>query len=93
MKTRELRIGDLIFSIFKYAILIFTTFVCLVPVVVCVFTAFKSTDEYNSTSVLDLPSSFTYFDNFVEAFTRANMLQGFINTGICLLYTSDAADE
>ena len=91
MKTRELRIGDLIFSIFKYAILIFTTFVCLVPVVVCVFTAFKSTDEYNSTSVLDLPSSFTYFDNFVEAFTRANMLQGFINTGIvlvCVLFLS-----
>lgn len=88
---KEIRIGAILFDIVKYVLLIFTAFVCLVPVVVCIFTAFKTTDEYNSTSVLDLPASFTYFDNFIEAFTRANMLQGFINTGIvlvCVLFLS-----
>lgn len=88
---KEIRIGAILFDIVKYVLLIFTAFVCLVPVVVCIFTAFKTTDEYNSTSVLDLPASFAYFDNFIEAFTRANMLQGFINTGIvlvCVLFLS-----
>ena len=88
---KEIRIGAILFDIVKYVLLIFTAFVCLVPVVVCIFTAFKTTDEYNSTSVLDLPASFAYFDNFIEAFTRANMLQGFLNTGIvlvCVLFLS-----
>ena len=88
---KKIRIGAILFDIVKYVLLIFTAFVCLVPVVVCIFTAFKTTDEYNSTSVLDLPASFAYFDNFIEAFTRANMLQGFLNTGIvlvCVLFLS-----
>ena len=71
--------------VFKYVMLICAALVALVPVCVCVLTAFKTTDEYNSTSVLDLPKSFLYFENFKVAFKEANMLRGFLNTAIVLV--------
>lgn len=90
-QPKEIRIGALLFDILKYFLLIATSIICLVPVVVCVFAAFKSNDEYANTSVLQLPSSFAYLENFVIAFQKANMLQCFINTGItliCVLFLS-----
>ena len=89
MKTKHgepIRVGAVIFEIVKYVLLILTSIICLVPVVVCVFTAFKTEEEYNTTSVLDLPKSFLYFENFKVAIQRANMLRGFMNTGIMLIF-------
>ena len=89
MKTKHgepIRVGAVIFEIIKYVLLILTSIICLVPVVVCVFTAFKTEEEYNTTSVLDLPKSFLYFENFKVAIQRANMLRGFMNTGIVLIF-------
>ena len=89
MKTKHgepIRVGAVIFEIVKYVLLILTSIICLVPVVVCVFTAFKTEEEYNTTSVLDLPKSFLYFENFKVAIQRANMLRGFMNTGIVLIF-------
>lgn len=77
--------GAILFNIFKYVMLTLAAVVALLPVVVCIFTAFKSVDEYNMTSVLDLPASFGYLDNFVVAFTKANMLRGFFNTALVLI--------
>lgn len=74
-----------IFNIFKYVVLILAAVIALVPVCVCILTAFKTTDEYNASSVLDLPKTFTYFENFKIAFTQANMLRGFINTALVLI--------
>ena len=37
------------------------------------------------TTPLTLPNSFAYFNNFVQAFTKANMLRGFLNTCIVLV--------
>ena len=74
-----------IFNIFKYVVLILAAVIALVPVCVCILTAFKTTDEYNASSVLDLPKSFTYFENFKIAFTQANMLRGFFNTALVLI--------
>lgn len=79
------KIGDLFFKILKYASLILASIVALVPVVVCVLTAFKTSEEYQSTSPLDLPASFLNFDNFKEAWSVAKMLTGFKNTGIVLI--------
>lgn len=79
------KIGDLFFNILKYASLILASIVALVPVVVCVLTAFKTSEEYQSTSPLDLPASFLNFDNFKEAWSVAKMLTGFKNTGIVLI--------
>ena len=63
----------------------------LIPVCVCVLTAFKTNEEYAATSVLDMPQSFLNFDNFVTAFEKANMLRGFLNTGLVLIVVLTAS--
>ncbi len=82
---KKRKVSSLIFSIVKYASLILASIVALVPVVVCVFTAFKTSEEYQATSPLDLPVSFLNFENFKEAWSVAKMLTGFKNTGIVLI--------
>lgn len=84
MRTKTSPI-TVIFNIFKYVVLILAAVIALVPVCVCILTAFKTTDEYNASSVLDLPKTFAYFENFKIAFTQANMLHGFINTALVLI--------
>lgn len=74
------RVGGIVFGIFKYVSMILAAVVSLVPVCVCVLTEFKTNDEYAFTSVLSLPKSFLYLDNFKVAFTQANMLRCFANT-------------
>lgn len=69
----------------KYASLIFFSLVAVIPIVSCVITAFKPEKEYNSTNVMQLPSSWTYFDNFKDAFTKAGMGRAFINSTIILV--------
>ncbi len=81
----KMKPATLLFTIFKYVMLILASIVALVPVVVCIITAFKTTDEYNTTRVLDLPKSFLYFENFTIAFEKARMLNGFLNTAIVLV--------
>ena len=78
-------VGGLIFDVFKYVSLILASIVALVPVCVCILTAFKTNEEWETTSVLDLPASFGYFDNFKIAFEQANMLRCFANTAMVLL--------
>lgn len=84
MRTKHSPIS-ILFVVFKYVMLILAAVIALVPVCVCILTAFKTTDEYNTSSVLQLPKSFTYFENFKIAFTQANMLRGFLNTGLVLI--------
>lgn len=83
--TTKMKAGSVIFSILKYLSLILAAIVAIIPVVVCVFTAFKTNEEYEATSVLDLPASFLNFENFQIAIERANMLRCFLNTGIVLV--------
>ena len=78
-------IGGMIFDVFKYVSLILASIIALVPVCVCILTAFKTNEEWETTSVLDLPASFGYFDNFTIAFQQANMLRCFANTAMVLL--------
>ena len=68
----------------KYICLAIASVCALLPVCVCVLTAFKTNEEYAATSVLELPSSFLYFDNFVTAIEKAHMFRGFLNTGLVL---------
>lgn len=84
-KLKALKPGDIIFNIIQYVSLILASLIALIPVVVCVFTAFKTDVEYQATTPLTLPESFGNFSNFVQAFTKANMLRGFLNTGIVLI--------
>ena len=82
---------QIFFEVLKYIILIFTAFASLVPLVVAVFGAFKTNDEFKHTGVLELPESFFNFENFATAWEKGNMLRGFGNTivivGISVLLT------
>ncbi|MGN0299350.1 MAG: carbohydrate ABC transporter permease [Lachnospiraceae bacterium] len=75
----------ILFTLFKYVMLIGAAVVALTPVCVCILTALKTNDEYASSSVLDAPKSWLYLDNFKIAFEQANMLRGFMNTAIVLV--------
>ena len=79
------KIQSIIFEIFKYVSLILAAIVALVPIIVCITTAFKTNEEYANTSVLTLPKSFAYLDNFRIAIEKANMLRCFANTAIILI--------
>lgn len=76
---------SIIFRVFQYLMLIAASLIALIPVCVCILTAFKTTEEYDNSSVLDLPASFLNFENFQVAFERAKMLSGFVNTAIVLV--------
>ena len=77
--------SSIIFSIIKYVSLILASIVSLAPVVVCVLTSFKTNEEYASTTVLEFPESFGYFENFKIAMEKANMLRCFGNTALVLI--------
>ena len=79
-KTRQL-----IVNILKYVLLIFASFVALVPLVSCVITAFKTNEEYANTNVMVLPESWLNFDNFIGAWKQANMGSAFLNSFIILI--------
>ena len=79
------KIGHYLVIIVKYLSLVFFSFVAVLPVVSCVITAFKTEEEYQSTNVMTLPSSWLNFDNFLQAFSRANMGRAFINSIIVLV--------
>ncbi|MBE2998955.1 carbohydrate ABC transporter permease [Nocardiopsis sp. HNM0947] len=69
----------------KYASLFVATAVVLIPLMTLLMAAFKTREEYSTTGPLEPPSSWFNFDNFVTAFTRGNMIEGFINTSIILV--------
>ena len=58
---------QIIWTVFKYFTLILGAFVSVLPVIVCVITAFKTPEEYQSTNVMTMPQSWAYFDNFTQA--------------------------
>jgi multiple sugar transport system permease protein len=71
--------------VLKYASLIVAAIVTLLPLVVIAMAALKTTEEFRTTGPLDPPVDWFNFANFIEAFTRGNMLQGFVNTTIILV--------
>lgn len=85
------KVKKILWAVVKYITLIFGAFVSVLPVVVCVITAFKSPEEYAETNVMTLPKSWTYVENFVQAWKQANMALAFRNSIIilvCVLFFS-----
>lgn len=80
------KIKKIIWIFVKYATLIFGAFVSVLPVVVCVITAFKTPEEYQSTNVMVMPQSWANFDNFIHAWNEANMGLAFRNSLIILVF-------
>ena len=83
--TAMKKTSSIILTVLKYASLVFFSLVALIPVVSCVITAFKTETEYQSTNVMTLPQSWFNFNNFVEAFVKANMGRAFINSLIIMV--------
>ncbi|WP_265521932.1 carbohydrate ABC transporter permease [Oerskovia flava] len=69
----------------KYASLVVASLVAITPIITVVMAAFKTQEEFRTTGPLDPPTSWTNVENFVTAFTRGGMLQGFVNTSIILV--------
>lgn len=79
------KLKKIIWAVVKYFTLILGAFISVLPVVVCVITAFKTPEEYASTNVMDMPQSWTYFTNFIEGWKQANMGTAFRNSAIILV--------
>lgn len=84
-RRKQYSLGFIIWTIVKYASLLFFGFVAVIPIVSCVITALKTEAEYKATNVMTLPENFLNFQNFVDAFQKANMLTAFKNSGIVLV--------
>jgi ABC-type glycerol-3-phosphate transport system permease component len=79
------KVMRVILTVLKYLSLVFFSFVAVLPVVSCVITAFKTKDEYQHTNVMVLPQSWLNFDNFIQAFQKANMGRAFLNSVIIMV--------
>lgn len=79
------KIGKYLLVFLKYFSLVFFSFVAVLPVVSCAITAFKTDTEYQRTNVMVPPESWLNFDNFIQAFQKANMGRAFINSVIILV--------
>lgn len=83
--TKE-KMKKILWAVTKYASLVLGAFVAVLPVAVCVITAFKTKEEYASTNVMTLPESWFNFSNFVEAWKQASLGIAFLNSAIILIF-------
>lgn len=77
-------------QVFRYALLVFTCVIIILPLVTVVFGAFKTNEELLTSNPLALPKNWLNFENFITAWTKGNMSTGFFNT-IIILAVSIAA--
>jgi len=81
----KFNIKKILWAFVKYTTLILGSAISVLPVIVCVITAFKTPEEYATTSVMTLPNSWLYLNNFIEAWQKANMGVAFRNSLIILV--------
>ncbi|MCX7657120.1 MAG: carbohydrate ABC transporter permease [Oscillospiraceae bacterium] len=79
------KIKRAVITVLKYFTLLLGAFIAVLPVAVCLFSAFKSKNEYETTNVMTLPQNWLYFDNFITAWKKADMLTAFKNTFIVMV--------
>lgn len=78
---------DYVLTTFKYASLVAVTFICIAPLVLVLFGAFKTNTELLTTNVLTPPENWLNFENFITAWTKGRMATGFMNTFIILFFS------
>ena len=74
-------------STFKYSSLILGCAIILLPLLVIFLASFKTEQEFYNSPVFSLPSNLLNFQNFIDAFEGGQMLQGFGNTAIILVFS------
>lgn len=80
------KIKSYVWIFIKYFSVIFFSFVSLLPIVSCVITAFKTDAEYQATNVMTPPQNWLNFQNFIDAFQKANMGRAFVNSAIVVVF-------
>lgn len=71
--------------ILKYLSLIVAALIVIIPILVVIFAAFKTTKEFNLSGKLELPKNFFNFANFQKAFKDGGMITGLKNTVIIMM--------
>lgn len=85
IRRRQLTLKEIFFNVMKYGSLVLGSLVAIIPICVVFFASFKTSKEFRTTNALSLPSSFLNLDNYVTAFTKGNMVTGFLNTIIIMV--------
>lgn len=80
-------IKTLVGRLFTYIAMAFAVFVILAPLYLVIVTAFKSSKEYLYSSLLELPESFLYFDNFLKVIHTGHIFLGFKNTLVLIVFS------
>jgi len=83
-QTRGQRVAARTATGLKYTSLVLASAVTLLPLIAFFMISLKGDPEYLLTSPLSPPEQ-VELDNYVTAFTKGDMLRGFMNTGIILL--------
>ncbi|MFC7549580.1 carbohydrate ABC transporter permease [Plantactinospora sp. GCM10030261] len=68
----------------KYLSLVAASAVVMLPIVVVFMASLKTKDEFFGSRPFDPPGNWFNVDNYVTAFTKGGMVQGFVNTAIIL---------
>lgn len=87
VRKKKMSAKQIVWMAVKYASLIITSIIILLPLVVAVLGSFKTSAEFNDGNVLALPKNFLNFSNYITAFVDGNMLTGFLNTTIILVFS------
>ena len=74
-----------VFLTLKHLFLIAGCLFVFIPIIIIVLNSFKTSEEYMYGNIFALPNSFTNFENFVTAFTKGHMLEGFKNSAILVV--------
>ncbi len=81
---RSERVGRRVATGLKYTTLLAGCAVAMLPLIVVFMVSLKTSDEYVRSTPYSPPRNWLNVDNYVEAFTRGAMLDGFVNTSIIL---------
>jgi len=85
MKNKDLNIKTVIMSFLKYLTLIGGLIAVVLPLIVVIFGGLKTGPEFRRTGPLILPKNFFNFENYVTAFVKGKMVQGFGMTLLILV--------
>ncbi|WP_026554390.1 carbohydrate ABC transporter permease [Arthrobacter sp. 35W] len=72
-------------TIGKYASLVAASVAVFLPLTALLFASFKTSEEYATTSAFEAPKNWFNFQNYLEAFDKGSMLQGFVNTSFIMI--------
>ncbi|TDN91545.1 carbohydrate ABC transporter permease [Microbacterium sp. BK668] len=72
---------------FEYLTLTIVAVIVILPITTLLFASFKTTEEYSTTSAFTPPQNWLDFSNYQIAITQGQMLMGFFNTAVILLFS------